>query len=63
MPWTARPAMNVHIPPAVPESSSPTPNAPIPVASGASGPRRSAHCPESTMAKRLVVKYAENANA
>ncbi len=55
--------MNIHMVPAVPDSSSPAPKALIPVASGASGPRLSAHWPESTMAKRLVVKYAENANA
>lgn len=62
-PWTARPAMKTHMLVAAPESSRPTPNAVIPVASGWSGPRRSAHCPERTMANRLVVKYAEKANA
>lgn len=55
--------MNIHMLPAVPDSRSPTPKALIPVASGARGPRRSAHCPDRTMANRLVVKYAENANA
>ncbi|CAM5268060.1 hypothetical protein SVIOM74S_02258 [Streptomyces violarus] len=35
----------------------------MPVVSGASGPRGSDHWPESTMANRLVVKYAEKAKA
>ncbi len=62
-PCTARPRMNVHIAPAVPDSSSPAAKPAMPVVSGPSGPRRSAHCPASTMPNRLVVKYPENANA
>lgn len=49
--------------PAVPDSSSPAAKAVIPVVSGARGPSRSAHCPANTIPNRLVVKYAENANA
>lgn len=55
--------MNSHIAPAVPDSTSPAAKVAMPVVSGASGPRRSDHCPESTIPNRLVVKYPENANA
>ncbi len=55
--------MNSHIVPAVPDSTRPTAKAAMPEVSGASGPRRSDHWPESTIPKRLVVKYPENANA
>lgn len=55
--------MNGHIAPAVPESSRPTAKEAMPQVSGASGPRRSDHWPESTIPNRLVVKYPENANA
>lgn len=41
---------------AVPDSSSPAANAPIPAVSEASGPSRSDHCPASTIPNRLVVK-------
>ncbi len=60
-PCTARPRTKSHIAPAVPDSTSPAAKAPIPAVSAPSGPRRSAHCPASTMPNRLVVKYAENA--
>ncbi len=49
--------------PAVPDSSSPAPKEEIPTANGPRGPRRSDHCPASTIPNRLVVKYPENANA
>ncbi len=55
-PCTARPRMNSHIAPAVPDSTRPAAKAAIPPVSGASGPRRSDHCPESTIPNRLVVK-------
>lgn len=55
--------MNIHMFTAVPDSSSPAPNAAIPTASAPSGPRRSAHCPATTIPNRLVVKYEEKANA
>lgn len=51
------------MPPAVPDSSSPAANAPMPEASEPSGPSRSDHCPASTIPNRLVVKYPENAKA
>ncbi|PPS67021.1 hypothetical protein BV882_39780 [Streptomyces sp. 46] len=35
----------------------------MPAVNGPRGPRRSDHCPESTIPNRLVVKYPENANA
>ncbi len=35
----------------------------MPAASGGRGPLRSHHWPEATMPSRLVVKYAEKANA
>ncbi len=49
--------------PAVPASSRPAPKAAIPAVSAPSGPRRSDHCPASTIPNRLVVKYPENAKA
>ncbi|CAM5432761.1 hypothetical protein SFUMM280S_05518 [Streptomyces fumanus] len=55
--------MNSHIAPAVPDSTSPAAKLPIPQVSGPIGPRRSDHCPDSTIPNRLVVKYPENANA
>ena len=55
--------MKSHMTPAVPDNSSPAAKAAIPVVSGPSGPFRSDHCPASTIPKRLVVKYPENANA
>ncbi len=62
-PCTARPATNIHMFTAVPAVTSPAANTAIPLNSGASGPRRSHHCPETTIASSVVVKYAENANA
>lgn len=55
--------MNTHIAPAVPDSNSPAPKEAMPVVNGPRGPRRSDHCPDSTIPNRLVVKYPENANA
>ncbi len=55
--------MNIPMVPAPPATSSPTPNAAIPLNSGASGPRRSHHSPASAMANRLAVKKAEKAKA
>ncbi len=48
---------------APPAITSPAPNAAIPLNSGASGPRRSLHSPQSAIANRLAVKNAENAKA
>ncbi|CAM5452016.1 hypothetical protein STENM223S_05728 [Streptomyces tendae] len=48
--------MNSHIEPAVPPISSPAAKEAMPQVSGASGPRRSDHWPDSTMPNRLVVK-------
>lgn len=48
---------------AVPDNSSPAAKAAIPPVNAPSGPRRSDHCPASTIPNRLVVKYPENANA
>ncbi len=55
--------MKTHIAPAVPDSSSPAPKEAMPADNGPSGPRRSDHCPASTIPNRLVVKYPENAKA
>ncbi len=48
---------------AVPASSSPAAKAAIPALTAPTGPRRSAHCPASTIPNREVVKNPENANA
>ena len=55
--------MNVHMSCAEPETTSPAPKAAIPANSGTSGPRRSHHSPDSAIANRLAVKYAEKAYA
>lgn len=63
IPCTPRPTTNSHISGAHPATTSPAPNVAIPVNRGTSGPLRSHHSPDSAIANRLAVKYAEKANA